>query len=652
MSIPSTRLPGSPALRQAKRAWRLQYRESRESIALANKAFARAISTADIAAEGWARLSRGYFRMRYETTPAAIEELAQARRCFEAVDDRAGQILAATGIGRCWWLQGRVRDSLELVLPLRDEGLRLLKHEERGMLLNIIAGGYSSLGQSAEAFAYLYQALRESSPARGHGFDVVLFANLADELYQLGDYFEALQYVNEGIERCDRLQNAHLLSVLLVNRIVCLTDLNRPHDAMPDVRRLLALPANSTGRGSESPSFETMAIAALRAGEIGLGAELVTHAAHDQLKGSTADERIELVAATAELLCARGQLADAAAHLEQALPLPTEGLSLRVHCLFLHAQADVHERLGDPVLALRHLRAWQTMHVERTLRASRARRQAASLHTELLRLQNARDEIDARRRATERAKSELETINRQLSHKVREVESLQAALEQQAVRDFLTGLFNRRHLNDVLPSMFALAQRSQEPLSVAIIDLDHFKEINDRHGHLAGDQLLAAFGELLNRRTRKSDVACRYGGEEFCLLMPRTDARTARRKLEVLLAEWRRTVFAIDGVTVGGNRFSAGVADSRAVPESVDALLKAADNCELDAKRLGRNQVVVFGVPANPLSATVAPPTLVGRNGTTNVVRRQRSLGRKLEAESTASVVERPARRPRLRQAS
>ena len=88
------------------------------------------------------------------------------------------------------------------MLPLRDEALRILKHDERGMLLNTIAGCYSELGQSQQAFAYMYQALRETSAAKSHGFDVVLYCNLAHELIQLGDYHQALSYLQEGLERC------------------------------------------------------------------------------------------------------------------------------------------------------------------------------------------------------------------------------------------------------------------------------------------------------------------------------------------------------------------------------------------------------------------------------------------------------------------
>ncbi|MFM2400118.1 MAG: hypothetical protein RL341_2275, partial [Pseudomonadota bacterium] len=227
--------------------------------------------------------------------------------------------------------------------------------------------------------------------------------------------------------------------------------------------------------------------------------------------------------------------------------------------------------------------------------AAQARYQAASLHTELLRVQRQRDDIDARRAATERARQELQQANALLQQKIQEVQALQDELRQQAVRDGLTGLFNRRHLNDVLPSMFALARREQQLLTVAIIDLDYFKQVNDRHGHLAGDKMLQTFALLLTEHTRQSDVLCRYGGEEFCLLMPATDAHTARDKLQTLQAQWHTKVFSFASGVVTAQTFSAGVADSRLDTDLPENLLKCADDHALAAKRLGRGRVIMLG---------------------------------------------------------
>ena len=583
----------SVALRLARKSWRLLYSDSQGCIAHAELAFERALQRHDLAAQGWARLTRGFHQIWYATPEEAMGELQAAHHCFAVVRERAGQLLAEVGLARCAWRDGEFRAALERVLPLRDEGLNILKHDERGMLLNTIAGCYSELGESQQAFAYMYQALREASASKSQGFDVVLYCNLAHELIQLGDYHQALSYVQEGLERCARLNNARLFSMLSINRVICLTSLDRPAEALPDVRRLLNLPADKDGRGALNAHFETFALAALHAGDLMLGAELVERARRSLAGTSIPDELATLRVAQAELLLARGHWAEAAEQLQQAQATPVAHESLRVRCMHFHALAVAHERLGQPAQALQALRKWQTLHTERALQASGARYQAAALQTELLRMKQEVQSIDARRRSTEKARAELEAANRQLKSKIAEVQTLQQALKQQATRDFLTGLFNRRHLDDVLPAMLAMAQRDQQPLSVVIIDLDHFKTVNDELGHAEGDRLLAAFGELLGAHNRKSDVACRYGGEEFCLLMPRTAATAARRKTLALLRQWAAWCESSGRKLPGARSFSAGVADSMLTPGVVPVLLKAADDMLLQAKRRGRNCVLV-----------------------------------------------------------
>ena len=218
-------------------------------------------------------------------------------------------------------------------------------------------------------------------------------------------------------------------------------------------------------------------------------------------------------------LCVRGEPAGAVEALlpsvAAALSDISEGLSVRMRAQYFNILSDAHEAAGQPAAALAALRQGQRLHRAQAQLASRARYQAATLQTELLRLQHRLDENDAHRRATERARAELAAINAELTRQVEQVQSLQHALQQQATHDSLTGLFNRRHLNDALPTLFALAERESQTMALAIIDLDHFKRVNDEHGHAAGDRLLAAFGELLARHCRRSDVACRYGGEEF-----------------------------------------------------------------------------------------------------------------------------------------
>lgn len=600
---PGQRHPVTAALRRARQAWRIQFSESARSLALAEQALTGALAGHNAAAEGWARLTLGHYRLRYATAAEALAELKAAERCFADSGDRRGEIMAVVGQARCHWRLGQVREPLSRIMALRNEAMQVLNREERSMLLNVIAGCYSSRGDSPEAFAYLYQALRESHAARGHGFDVVLLCNLAHELLQLGDYYEALKYVDEGIERCTRMANNHLLAVLLLNRVICLTDLDLASEAMEEVGRLTEL-IGETGRADSVEICAVMALAALRAGQVGEAVKLIAIADEALSEETLAEEAIALIVARAELMRASGDCREAIAVLDAAEPLPAESLTLRARCQFFHTRAVALEQCGETQRALADLRRWQSLHQDRTLMASKGRYQAASLQTELLRLRKQRDEIEARRRASERAKSELEAINGQLSQKVREVESLQAALQDQAVRDFLTGLYNRRHLNDVLPPMLALAQRHDEPLALAVIDLDHFKEVNDRYGHAAGDRVLAGFGKLLRTRLRRSDIACRYGGEEFCVLMPRTTAAVAQAKLDLLLKAWRTTRFDLGSGVLTGASFSVGITDSLATPGSAESLLNAADDCALLAKRQGRGRVMIhvsLPVPARAL---------------------------------------------------
>lgn len=579
------------------------HQDSARSIELAREALQEALAHDDRPGEAWARLAIGYHLLYFGTPAEARVELTAAQGQFEQIDDRPGSILAGTGLARCLWREGKFAASLELVLPLREPGLQVLQHEQRGVLLNTIAGCYSAQGRSEQAFAYMYQALRDSGPTHGRGFDAVLYCNLAHELQQIGDYHEALRYLDQGIARCNELSNARLLSVLLVNRIICLTELGRAQEAMLDVLQVRSLPTGPTGRGTMATAFETLAIAALRAGELDSGRELLELALAAP-RADIPDEHVELAIAAALLERQQGRWEPALQALDRVLPLvgadehdAAEGLSLRVRCGYFALRSEIHEHLGDAAQALAHMRVWQQLHVARAHLASRARYQAAALQTELMRLQHKLDEQASQRRRSERAKAELETANAQLSRKITEVQALQSALKDQAVRDALTGLFNRRYLNESLPTALALAQREHQAMAVAIIDLDHFKAVNDRYGHDTGDTLLAAFGRLLASHCRKSDVACRYGGEEFCLLLPRTDAATAQRKVSHLLALWRQQRFEIDGNTLSGLSFSAGVSDSIRAPLSPQMLLQAADRQLLAAKQRGRSRVLALGTP-------------------------------------------------------
>ena len=180
--------------------------------------------------------------------------------------------------------------------------------------------------------------------------------------------------------------------------------------------------------------------------------------------------------------------------------------------------------------------------------------------------------------------------NDHLLSQLSEVGRLQEALREQALRDPLTALFNRRYLDETLEREIARAMREGYPLTVMMLDIDHFKKLNDTYGHLAGDEMLRVIGKLFTSHARLDDVVCRFGGEEFAIVLPRMSLETARLRAE----SWRQA-FAETTVTFGAFSLQATLsAGISAFPEhgrTRDELLEAADLALYRAKQNGRNRV-------------------------------------------------------------
>jgi len=162
-------------------------------------------------------------------------------------------------------------------------------------------------------------------------------------------------------------------------------------------------------------------------------------------------------------------------------------------------------------------------------------------------------------------------------------------LRSHMVRDSLTGLLNHSAILDRLGAELARAERSGASLAVAMLDLDHFKAVNDTHGHAAGDRVLRALSHMLQQRLRKTDLVGRYGGEEFAVVLPGATAEAAQRILDDIRQSFRELDFVFGGATIRCT-FSAGVADFPAHRE-VERLVPAADEALYAAKREGRDRV-------------------------------------------------------------
>ena len=201
--------------------------------------------------------------------------------------------------------------------------------------------------------------------------------------------------------------------------------------------------------------------------------------------------------------------------------------------------------------------------------------------------------------------STVERKNQQLAQMVDQLGQAQEHVQQQneelrrlATRDPLTDCLNRRTFHEQIDTLFALAKRQQQPLAVIMVDIDHFKAVNDNYGHARGDDVLRGIAKTLRGQARASDVVCRYGGEEFCILLPATDLAGAAG-----VAEKLRAAIACESIAELKVTASLGVSCTALGAETVPVLIDQADQALYNSKRSGRDRVTRF----DRLDPTVPP---------------------------------------------
>ena len=199
-------------------------------------------------------------------------------------------------------------------------------------------------------------------------------------------------------------------------------------------------------------------------------------------------------------------------------------------------------------------------------------------------------DINSKNEIGELASTFNQMVDQLNSHR-KELEEKQKELEVLAKTDALTGLHNHRHFMDRLTREIKEAVRYNSPLSVMILDLDDFKRVNDTYGHLIGDRVISTIAELIKRHVRSTDIAARYGGDEFCVALPNTTAPGARGLARKLCEEISEVVFADDGKAVFHVTCSIGLAQFRKDMKDSLVILKFADQALYKAKTAGRNQV-------------------------------------------------------------
>jgi diguanylate cyclase (GGDEF)-like protein/PAS domain S-box-containing protein len=195
-------------------------------------------------------------------------------------------------------------------------------------------------------------------------------------------------------------------------------------------------------------------------------------------------------------------------------------------------------------------------------------------------IENARLYSDAQKELTEKIEAEGKLLK------------LQKELEEQAIRDSLTGLYNRRFLDETLSRELSRAERDKYSVSVVMLDLDHFKTFNDTYGHDVGDMMLKQLGKLLSSQVRAGDIACRFGGEEFVVVMPKASLSVAKQRANDWRMKFESQILIHEGEVLNAT-LSAGVAVYPLHGTTSDEVIRKADQAMYAAKAAGRNLVIM-----------------------------------------------------------
>ncbi len=400
---------------------------------------------------------------------------------------------------------------------------------------------------------------------------------------ELGDSEQALRFYQRSLELLRDGNEPELLGRVLSNLGEAYVSLGRGDEALPLLTeaetRLSALGAFGTA------GWCLWAIARVHAerGDNTRALACFERAVAVAQRGHAKRAQAETLAGLGQHCARLGDTVRAIGHLQQALSLAQEaGVRREVHKVHL-ALAEIYEAQGDPVLALHHHQAYHRILTEVYDEMVVAKVRHLTAHFELERARHEQEITRLRHVELAAAYRELEQLHARVAGQARELEELSR-------RDGLTGAYNRRHLDESLASELERARRYAAPLTAALLDLDHFKTVNDRLSHAAGDMALRELVRVLTSLLRRSDVLARYGGEEFALVFPETgpeEARLACDKLRRAVAShtWQALLPGLQGLTV-----SIGLACDANAP-SADRLLDAADRALYEAKRAGRDRV-------------------------------------------------------------
>lgn len=580
------------------RAWELSYLDpqaSRElALGLCSPAGKHAAEAQQVVALAEVRLS-SVAQARQSLDTARALALAEPdpdtrQRGLHLCDELLAMLLRRQGdVQGAAHLQAR----LDAAAPARAtaDGRRAAMH--RFLALNSRAVTAKLLGEADVSLRHLHGAWHAAQQTGWQGPYVTACANLGGRHHELYNLEEARTYSLHALKAATEAGAKLARQVAACNLIGIHYALGEwaEAQALGSTLETLLQGEAAAVRDDMTPP---LALACMAGGEFGRAEALMRSVQHMAVHEPAGEWALAWGWQMARCRLAQGDAdgAHQAAHGVLQASVASGGATPSYDLMMLQrALCDAAEQTGKPALALHHLREAHTLYEHLAGRSARARYVSLDITHQLEQARHERDVAVDGRRSVEDDRRRLIELNSALQAQMAETERLHQQLREQALHDPLTGLHNRRYLFEMAPGLLELARRQGEPLCVVLLDLDHFKLLNDTCGHAAGDLVLQRFGQLLRETLRKSDVLCRHGGEEFVAVMPGVQGDEAAAVISRLLELFTSLQLALGRRRLPRGSFSAGIALFPNHGTTLEQLLSRADRALYAAKNQGRSRI-------------------------------------------------------------
>jgi diguanylate cyclase (GGDEF)-like protein len=579
--------PADSAAALLARAWELAYHAPAQALEIGRTL---AHGGGLLAAEGWLHVALAEVRQGDETDADAA--LHEARQRFAARGDEQGLAwcdeVHAIGLRRRGEYAASARLQAEIdaraATAERSAMYRFVAQNSRAITAKV-------LGDIDGALRHFYAASEAAVQTGWAGPRIAALSNLGGFLQDLYNLDDARRMSEQALAAAREAGASQTLATSAANLIIILHASGEARLAR-QMAQFMIDHAGELPPGALHRYRLPLALGHLSVGEIDQTLALLETGPVSAV--ADADGMTMWAWLKARCLLARDDAAGARAVAERMLEQRrTQGLADQPYDLMelYRVLADACECMHDHPAALRHLREAHARYEQLVGRSARARYIALEVSHRLAAAQRERDAAIDVSRMAENDRRRLAELNAALQAQIAQTAQLHEQLREQALNDPLTGLHNRRYLFEVAPGLLDLARRQGKGLCVVLLDLDHFKLLNDTYGHQAGDHVLKRFASLLRKMLRTSDVVCRHGGEEFVAVMPDIDAEGAQATLARLLTALQTLPPEPGRRRTPNASFSAGIALFPRHGHTLDQLLSRADRALYAAKHHGRARI-------------------------------------------------------------